>query len=360
MNLFISSFAIPFLLATQLSADIKAVLDLDKITDPGDSIVWSPLFQATWDKLNAQHGGKPIKVEPENKLMMLLDSMKWDEKSVMPVGGYATFSGPATKAFAAQTAKQIQEQFGVDMPASQVPDNPAGIAAYGVLVRDLNFEKEFFKSKSSLMQFRDRKNKIHKVAFFGTKGNHSAYYAQKVRVLRYENEGSDFILSISTKMEGERVIIYKPAIVGTLRTAMNQVLESQKNLLDGKYGSLKDPNLHAADTVKIPFVSFNNQTEFLDQLQGARYYKGDPTPWTMSAAYQITQFELSEKGAKVKIHSGSADAPFGDPQDDPQIFPRNFICDQSFYVFLWKDGAELPYLAVMIDSVDEMKPESIR
>jgi hypothetical protein len=76
----------------------------------------------------------------------------------------------------------------------------------------------------------------------------------------------------------------------------------------------------------------------------------------MNAAYQITQFELTEKGAEVRVDTAVGGDVFGDTSDSPKIFPRNFICDGTFYVFLWKDGAELPYFAALIDSANEMEP----
>ncbi|MFT5632491.1 MAG: hypothetical protein ACI9SQ_000197 [Rubritalea sp.] len=273
----------------------------------------------------------------------------------MPVGGYATFAGPATKAFAEATTAQVKKQFGIEMAPSQIPESPGGIAAYGVLVRELNFEKAFYRSKSSLLEFKDRANKMYSVQFFGTKGHHSAHYRESVDVLRYENKGIEFIISMASKTKGERVIIYKSPKAGSFRYGINQVLASQEKPLSGKYGSLEDPQLHERDTVKIPYLSLQSKADFLDQLQGLRFFLGEPRPWIMRAAYQLTQFELTEKGAKVRVQTGVADDPFGGPPEKPTIVPRHFICDGAFYVFLWKDDAKLPYFAALIDSADVLK-----
>ncbi len=107
--------------------------------------------------------------------------------------------------------------------------------------------------------------------------------------------------------------------------------------------------------MKIPYLSLRSRASFLDQLQGARFFQGDSTPWRMTAAYQLTQFELTEKGAKVRVQTGAGGGPFGGPPEKPVIVPRNFICDGAFYVFLWKDEAQLPYFAALIDSADVMK-----
>ncbi|MEZ7955950.1 MAG: hypothetical protein QMC23_08460 [Rubritalea sp.] len=57
-------------LILHIKAETKVVLELENLPEFGESMVWSPLFQATWDKWNEQHKGKPIKVEPENKLKL--------------------------------------------------------------------------------------------------------------------------------------------------------------------------------------------------------------------------------------------------------------------------------------------------
>ena len=102
-------------------------------------------------------------------------------------------------------------------------------------------------------------------------------------------------------------------------------------------------------------MKLDSDTDFSSQLRGNFYYAGESLPWHIVSAFQITKFELFEGGAKVRVDTGIIDGPFGDPPKPTPVTPRNFICDQAFYLFLWKNEAELPYLAVWIDSVDSLK-----
>jgi hypothetical protein len=43
--------------ASPLLAGPQGVLDIAKVPAEGKTVVWSPLFQASWDRLNATHGG---------------------------------------------------------------------------------------------------------------------------------------------------------------------------------------------------------------------------------------------------------------------------------------------------------------
>ena len=118
----------------------QAILDTTKLPPQGKTLVWSPLFQVSWDKLNTLHAGKPEKVEPPNPLITTLNQFQWSMDEVMPKDGYAVFAGPSSPQFAKATADQIKQQFGIHMTPSRLPTNPRGHAIYGILLRNLNFQ----------------------------------------------------------------------------------------------------------------------------------------------------------------------------------------------------------------------------
>jgi len=65
----------------------------------GETVVWSPLFQATWDAMNKEIGGKAKKIDPPNELMARLDAFDWKADAVMPEGAWKTWAGEATPDF---------------------------------------------------------------------------------------------------------------------------------------------------------------------------------------------------------------------------------------------------------------------
>jgi hypothetical protein len=54
------------LLALSLSATLPLAAEITAVTHPEEkfparaTVVWSPLFQAAWDRLNGESGGKPV------------------------------------------------------------------------------------------------------------------------------------------------------------------------------------------------------------------------------------------------------------------------------------------------------------
>lgn len=327
-----------------LQAEPKAILDLETVPKANQTLIWSPLFQAMWDEMNEFNGGNPEPVSPENKLITALDSFKWDEKTVLPENEYAIYVGNATQAFAEETARKVREKFGIEITTSRLPQSPTGTAAYGILLNKVDFTTPFFDSKKQSIGFSPENKESSKVHFFGTKGKHSERFNRSIKVLKYEKQS--FALSIGTKTTNQKLIIYLPDKKISFRDSIENILQYQN-------AKTKLLNISTDDTIKIPHLSFTSDTNFTDLLKGARYFPELNEFRHIIEAYQITSFHLDKKGAKVYVKTGSADDVFGGPPQPPE--PRDFIYDKPFYVFLWQDGAKLPYFASWVGSTDGMK-----
>lgn len=333
-------------------ADPRAILDFKMLPPQGETLVWSPLFQASWDKLEEKHTGKLIKVDPPNPLITQLSQFKWQQQQVMPLGGYAIYAGLDTPLFARQTAADVKRRFNFEMDTSQLPQTGQGYAYYGVLVRDLTFKKQFYRSKKKPLSFKNSKNQTYQVRFFGTAKLNSGGYGKNVRILRNTPDKNTFILTINTDKAKEQIIIYCPEKAPSFHTAIQHVLDAKNNPADGKYGTPQFPYLVDHDVIKIPYIKINAHTDLTNQLKGKRYYEGETLPWSVTRAYQITRFDLFEKGARIRLQTGMDDAFGGSPD------PRQFVCDKPFFVFAWRDDAKLPYFAAWIDSLDVLIPFS--
>jgi hypothetical protein len=221
MKVYLLPLVLMLAVATPVAGEPRAVLDLETDPPKAKTLLWSPLFQASWDKLNRVHPGKLERIVPPNRLMDRLDQFEWNEAEVMPAGGgYAVFAGPATAEFARVTSLGIKKQFGVEMAPDRLPGTPGGNAIYGILLRDLAFKKEFFRSRSHPLLFTDGLGKRHQVEFFGMIGKLSDRYGTSVRVLDYAEAGKQFILSIATDkafaawIDGAEVLKPMPQAVG--------------------------------------------------------------------------------------------------------------------------------------------------
>lgn len=332
----------------------ECVLDIDGIPPEGTTQVWSPLFQASWEKLGELQDGELESVVPPNTVITKLEEFTWQEEEVMPEDGYAVYAGTATEEFLRETIASIKEKFEIEINSLRVPLIPQGKIAYGILLRELKFEKKFFRSHKKALEFRARTGETHLVEFFGTAGSHSGDYGDSVKILHYDAEDLSFVLSIATDREGENLLVYRPVREGRFRDAMERVKKAMENPLSGPYGSVKDGSLHPEDVVKIPYLTIDADTDFTGQLGGALHYAGETLPWRVADAFQVTRFEVSEEGARVRVETGVAMEPFGAPPKPPPVTPRSFVCDRPFYVFLWRAGADWPYLAAWIDGGDSL------
>ena len=334
----------------------ECILNIDEIPPKGVTQVWSPLFQAIWEKLNDMQGGELEKVVPSNDLITQLEEFKWQAEEVMPKDAYAVYAGPATQEFARETATSIKKKFDLEIDSGRMPKIPNGKAAYGILLRELKFQKKFFRSQNKALEFHAGTGDIRMVEFFGTAGNHSDDYGDNVKVLDYTPDTFTFILSVATDKESENLIVYRPDRECNFRDAMERVKKAMKEPISGPYGSLKNGSLHRQDVVKIPYITIDADTDFTEQLRGDLHYTREPLPWRIAKAFQVTKLELFEEGARVRVETGIGTDPFGEPPKPPPVTPRNFICDRPFYVFLWRAGADWPYLATWIDGTDCLTP----
>ena len=56
-------------LPLRAGAEVRTVVHPEEEFSPRATVVWTPIFQATWDHLNRHYGGKPFRIEPKNQLL---------------------------------------------------------------------------------------------------------------------------------------------------------------------------------------------------------------------------------------------------------------------------------------------------
>ncbi|MDP4625668.1 MAG: hypothetical protein NWT08_11085 [Akkermansiaceae bacterium] len=322
-----------------------AVEPFEKI--PADkTVVWSPLFQATWDAMNEEVGGKLIKVEPKNELMARLDEFVWDARKTMPEGAWKVWSGRQTNAFVSGVNKQAAVMTGEESELfSILEERPESIACFGLLDREVEFNTPFFKSRKEPLQFGKGEAKVN---YFGVKGELSETYGQDVKVLAFRPVDGSHALEVSCKEGDDKVIFYMPPEPQDFATACKWLRKWREDYSTSAASpdTWEDRNLHQGDTVKVPYVSLEAEGDLAGRLQGSRFYGISGDPWRISRAEQITKFELHEKGARVRLETTLSTEPFA--MAPPKPVPRNFIYDKPFFVFLWREGAEWPYLGVWV------------
>jgi len=330
-----------------------AVIDPDAALPEADAAVWTPLFQATWDAVREFRGTALVAVEPENPLITKLQNTKWDRDAVMPQGGFAVYAGPSTPEFLRDMNSAITRQFGLEFDAAVPPPaRPDGIAARGVLSRDLNFQKALSRSRSRGLQFRGSDGTTREIAFFGTAGTNSGLYSNSINVLDYTNAGRTFILRLSTQHEGESVIIdMNDDAATTFESSHRRVRGAVESFQNGVNRPPEGWSLNENDTVKIPYLRARMNTDLSSQMGGSLHFEGGELPHRIIEARQIVEFDLIETGARLRAQTFVMDEPFGPPPTPPPPpRPRSFVCDRPFFVHLWREGANWPYLSIRVEA----------
>ncbi len=302
-----------------------------------------------------------MKVEPADPVMDRLDTFKWEAAKVMPEGKWKVWSGPPTERFLREVNREAAKMLGSPKgPFSLGGEAPGGIAFFGLLNRVVKFEKQFYESKKRPMDFRCN-GEVNKAAFFGTRGELSGRYGKSVRVLAHSQ--SWHALEILCEGTDERVILYLPPepqgfddackLVITFRDAYQKKMKGAKT--EGPLGSFMW--LRGMDDVRIPYLEISIHEDLSDRFSGKRWYGKEGDPWRISRAEQKTGFELTEKGAKIRVDAAAMVEPFGEAPTGrarpPK--PRKFIYDRPFFVFLWREEAEWPYFGAWIGDTSALR-----
>ncbi len=322
------------------------------------TVVWSPLFQATWDAIKEKTGGQPAKIEPPNELMTKLDSFVFDAKSVMPENCWKVWAGPATQDFMTQVNREATAITKEKDGPFTMQGGPSGsIAAFGLLAREVEYERPLYRSKKKAMDFATSAGPIA-AQFFGVAGEHSAGFGNTIRVLSYEPDGKSHAVELLCENSSESVIFYLPPAAQDFSEACD-VIRAWKNgykpdpMLGG---ANNDPTLHQNDSLQVPYANLAVTSEFSELYTSLRHPKSGGMPWQIYRAEQVTRFDLDERGAKVRVEASLEAAPFGEPPPPPPMIPRNFIYDRPFFIFLWRDKAEWPYFGAWIGDASALKP----
>ena len=346
-------FLIPALalLASAVRAEVVTLAHPGEALPEKSTVVWSPLFQATWDKLNSELGGKPKKVEPPNALMTKLDSFKWEAGKVMPDGSWKTWSGPATADFIKQVNQEAATITGEkDGPFKLATEDPNKRAVFGLLDRVVAFQKEFSKSRKVPMDFQVNGQKTA-VRFFGAQNEMIEGMSDSIRVLASRPVDGSHAIQIRCKEADDTVILYLPAKAQDFATACSwlRTWRSQSHRPDRS--GWDDPSLHLGDEIRIPYIDLKSNEDLAPKLDSIRQYGN--MPWKITRAEQFTRFQLHEKGARVRVEEIYSADPFAEPR--PPVYPRKFIYDRPFFVFLWRDKAEWPYFGAWIGDSSALK-----
>lgn len=319
--------------------------------DAKHTVLWSPVFQAGWDALNAaQQGDAKVRIDPPDKVMGWLDSFSWKAGDVLPAGGWIAHAGPMNPTLYQKTNQESKQRWGAELFAFPQPAKP-GHAVLCAMVRRIEWKTPFDHAEISLLSFRSH-GSTQKVRFYGST---NARDLPTVKVLHDSEVTGSFALEALCKDSDDRVIFYMPEKHSTFGEACQTILRWKKRQgLKQEDGSLLVPKLLEDEVIRIPHMALNHSADFSSLLQSTRRFADDAAPVSIQRAQQHIVLDFVSEPVPSTPSDNVVTDPFATAQL-PQ--PRVFDFDQPFFLFLWREKAEWPYLAVWLGDASAMQWE---
>ena len=310
----------------------------DEITS---NTAWCGTFNLIWNDLKNDLAKQDIIFSPQPKMVDNLNKGTFNT-SYLSEDSYYKVYGTPTPELKKQIEKAIKEKFN---ETSSILDDfnwengqDGDHFLYVMLKKQFEFPKVFTKLENG--DFGKYKN----VKYFGIDSNTDEAVRDQVKVLYY-NSSSDFAIKLKTKQNDE-VIISR----GNTETNFGDVFKSITEKSSKYNGST---SFNETDKLKIPNIKFNLKEE-ITEVENKPFTFSNGREYCIEKALQTIQFELDEKGGKIKSEAGIS---LQEAAIMPTEKPRDFLVDDTFTIFLKEEGRDLPYFAAQISDISQVQED---
>lgn len=310
----------------------------DEITS---NTAWCGTFNLIWNDLKNELAKQDIIFNPQPKMVDNLNKGTFNT-SYLSEDSYYKVYGTPTPELKKQIEKAIKEKFN---ETSSILDDfnwengqDGDHFLYVMLKKQFEFPKVFTKLENG--DFGKYKN----VKYFGIDSSTDEAVRDQVEVLYY-NSSSDFAIKLKTKQNDE-VIISR----GNTETNFGDVFKSITEKSSKYNGST---TFNETDKLKIPNIKFNLKEE-ITEVENKPFTFSNGQEYCIDKALQTIQFELDEKGGKIKSEAGII---LKETAIMPTEEPREFMVDDTFTIFLKEKGKDLPYFAAQISDISQVQED---
>lgn len=312
----------------------------------GEDGAWCGTFQLVWNDLKNEFVKKDVIFleDRENKMVKNLNEESF-KKDMISDNYYYTKFGPITIRVKEEIEKAIKEKFNQESDIlnnfdwkKEEKKNMINYIFYAMLYREFEFLKEFDNLGKGKFA-----NKYNDVEYFGIGDDTEKEVGEQITVLYY-NSKDDFAVKIATKNKDD-VIFCKNPEGKTFKEIYENMMKKEK-----EYDGIK--NFGELDKFKAPKLKFNKKREYTE-LEEKAFETADPNHPLMQIekAIQTIQFEINEKGGKVKSEAGIAVKLAAAVAEDP----REMYLDDTFTLFLKEEEKDTPYFAAKITDISKFK-----
>lgn len=323
-----------------VSTILGIVTSLEDEIEPNTA--WCGTFNLIWNDLKNDLAKKDIIFNPQLKVVDNLNKGTFNT-SYLSEDSYYKVYGTPTLELKKQIEKAIKEKFN---ETSSILDDfdwenhtDKDYFLYVMLKKQFEFPKVFTTLENG--QFGNYKN----VKYFGIDSTTDKAVRDQVEVLYY-NSRSSFAIKLKTKQNDEVII--------SRGNTENNFGEIYKGIVEKSNKYEGSRTFNELDKLKIPKISFNLK-EKIKEVEKKPFEFSNGDIYYIDKALQTIQFELDEKGGRIKSEAGMMvnKATAVMPVDEP----RNFYVDDTFTIFLKEEGKDLPYFAAQISDISQVQDE---
>ena len=304
-----------------------------------DNSAWCGTFNLIWNDLKNDLAKQDIEFAENSDVVDNLNKGTFTTNELSESSYYKTYGIP-TLELKAEIEKAIKKKFN---ETSDILDSfiweghiKKDYFLYSMLKKEFEYAKQFDKLNNGTFE------EYNNVRYFGITSRTKDQVREQVEVLYYNSE-DDFALKIQTKSDDEIIVSVGNSEDNFLDT-YNSIIRDSENYKDGKI-------FRKGDTFKMPYITFNLKEE-ITEVENKLFYFSNGDEYKIQTALQTIEFELDEKGGRVKSEAGMM-VKNGSAIEVEN--PRKFNVDQSFDIFLIEHNKKLPYFAARISDISSVQ-----
>ena len=317
--------------------------DADLVTVPlfttesnAKNTVWVGTFQLVWNDLMDDIVKGEVYLRGGNDdVVNGLNAKPFTADMISPKSYYKTH-GVTTTVLRDTINKALKEKFNETSDILKGVDwNGHDYLLYAMLKKDFKFPYVYDELQAG--KFANSKTNVK---YFGINKDTEPVIRDMVDVMFY-NSKNDYAVILRTKGNDLLFLYRTDNSKLSLADAYKQMLEKSFKYDGNKTFGLKDE-------LKIPFVKFKNEYAYKN-LENKRI---EGTDFTISSALQTVDFNMDNKGVKLKSEAAMI-MKMSLPRPDKNE-KREFNFDKNFYMFM-QEGLNEPYFAMKIGDVTKIK-----
>jgi hypothetical protein len=324
---------------------------LDCPVQHGKNNIWCSSFQLAWNEMKNNVIKEPVLVKDAQDVCLRLNSAKQDKTDLLPESYYA-----AAGFISDGIIQKIHTDMSSRFPSKKIPEfdvSGNNLIAYAYFETYIKFTTPFLQCTSPLI-FNDSSGKQTPVKSFGTWDSFSTLrelLCEQVEVLycKIENNSmTEFALDLCKQTEPYQIVMAVMKSQNSLESSYNQLqakIESFKSQED--YNTLA--GLQSEDELQIPDMFWKIDHSF-NELVGKSLMNMNAQGMPITVAVQMIHFRLDRAGVTLKSEA------YLEKAASQMLFPRKFIFDKPFLLYLKMRDAQQPFFVMWVDNAELLTP----